>query len=149
MDTLREALGAVGIWSMELRGASRPEAREAATELDELGFPAVWIPGLDGNGVLDDVDHLLTAAPRATVALGVLSIWGQDPTSLVKRLAALDTTHGPRAVLGLGVSNAHSAAPAGQAYGSPTVSMRQWLDQLDAVPSPVPASLGILGALGP
>src|SRR3954468_7735534 len=107
MDTPREMLGTVGIWSMELRDAARPEAREAATELDELGFPARWIPGLDGNGVLGDVDHLLTAAPRATVALGVLSIWGQAPARLGHRLAGLDTTHGPRAVLGLGVSNAH------------------------------------------
>jgi probable F420-dependent oxidoreductase len=149
MDTLREALGTVGIWSMELRGASRPEAREAATELDELGFPALWVPGLDGNGALDDVGHLLTAAPRATVALGILSIWGQDPTMLGNRLADLDATHGPRTVVGLGVSNAHSAATAGQDYGSPTVSMGHYLDQLDTAPSAVPASRRLLGALGP
>lgn len=149
MDDLREALGSVGVWSMELRGAFRPEVRQAATELDELGFPTLWIPGLDGNGVLDDLDHLLEAAPRATVALGILSMWGQDPTTLGARLAAMDAAHGPRAVIGLGVSNAHSAATAGQVYGSPTAAMGHYLDQLDDAASPVPVPRRLLGALGP
>ncbi|MFG1869898.1 TIGR03620 family F420-dependent LLM class oxidoreductase [Micromonospora arborensis] len=149
MNDVKRTLGTVGIWSMELRGAARPEVREAAAELDQLGFPALWIPGLDGPGALDDVEHLLVAAPRATVALGVLSMWGQDPTTLGSRWAALDSAYGPRAVLGLGVSNAHSAANAGQDYGKPTVSMRRFLDGLDAAPHPVPADRRLLGALGP
>ena len=146
MPTMREALGTFGIWSMELRGAARPEVREAASE---LGFPALWVPGLDGNGAVDDLDHLLTAAPRATIALGILSIWGQDPPTPADRLAALDRAHGPRAVVGLGVSNAHSAAAAGQVYGSPTLAMRRYLDQLDVAAPPVPAWRRFLGALGP
>ena len=149
MENLRDTLGTVGVWSMELRGASRPEVREAAAELDELGFPALWFPGLDGNGVLDDVDSLLTSAPRATVALGVMAMWGQDPATVGARLAALDATHGPRALIGLGVSNAHSAASHGQDFGSPTGSMAGYLDQLDAAASPVPAPRRFLGALGP
>ena len=149
MSALTTALGTVGVWSMELRGASRPEVREAATELDELGFPALWVPGLDGNGAMDDVDHLLTAAPRTAVALGVLSIWGQDPALLADRVAALDAAHGPRAMVGLGVSNPDSAATAGQAYGSPTVSMADYLDQVDTADSPVPVGRRFLGALGP
>ena len=149
MDAIRKALGPVGIWSMELRGASRPQVREAATELDELGYPALWIPGLDGQGALDDLGQLLAAAPRATVALGVLSMWGQGPAALGARLAAFDASHGPRALLGFGVSNAHSAANAGQDYGSPTVSMGRFLDGLDTAPHPVPAGRRLLGALGP
>jgi probable F420-dependent oxidoreductase len=149
MDSPRHALGAVGVWSMELRGASRPQARDAAAELDELGYRALWFPGLDGTGVLDDVDELLTAAPRAMVALGVMGIWGQDPAAVADRLAALDAAHGPRTLLGLGVSNAHSAASHGQEFGSPVASMADYLDRLDATGSPVPASRRFLGALGP
>ncbi|GHJ54191.1 LLM class F420-dependent oxidoreductase [Nonomuraea sp. TT08I-71] len=149
MQELNRTIGPVGIWSMELRGAARPEVREAAAELDELGFPALWIPGLDGRGAVDDVEHLLAAAPRATVALGVLSMWGQDPAALGDRWAALDAAHGPRAVLGLGVSNAHSAANAGQDYGKPTASMTRFLDGLDAAARPIPAERRLLGALGP
>ncbi|MET8045731.1 TIGR03620 family F420-dependent LLM class oxidoreductase [Micromonospora sp. NPDC005215] len=149
MDHVKRTLGPVGIWSMELRGAARTEVSEAAAELDQLGFPALWIPGLDGPGALDDVEHLLAAAPHATVALGVLSMWGQDPAAVGSRWSALEAAYGPRAVLGLGVSNAHSAANAGQDYGKPTVSMRRFLDDLDAAPQPVPADRRLLGALGP
>ncbi|WP_446220127.1 TIGR03620 family F420-dependent LLM class oxidoreductase [Micromonospora sp. IBHARD004] len=149
MDNVKRTLGTVGIWSMELRGAARPEVREAAAELDQLGFPALWIPGLDGQGALDDVEHLLAAAPRATVALGVLSMWGQDPAALGDHWSALDAAYGPRAVMGLGVSNANSAANAGQDYGKPTVSMGRFLDGLDAAPHPIPADRRLLGALGP
>ncbi|MFC4150028.1 TIGR03620 family F420-dependent LLM class oxidoreductase [Micromonospora mangrovi] len=149
MESLKRTIGAIGIWSMELRGAARPEVREAAAELDQLGFPALWIPGLDGPGAVDDVEHLLDAAPHATVTLGVLSMWGQDPAVLGDRWAALDAAYGPRAALGLGVSNAHSAASAGQDYGKPTVSMARFLDGLDAAPRPIAAERRLLGALGP
>ncbi|GIF68391.1 LLM class F420-dependent oxidoreductase [Asanoa ishikariensis] len=141
----KRSLGRVGIWSMELRGAGRPEVQEAAAELDGLGFRALWIPGLDGSGALDDIEHLLAAAPHSTVALGVLSMWGQDPVRLAERRATL----GPRTLLGLGVSNAHAAANAGQDYGRPTASMGRFLDALDAAPRPVPADRRLLGALGP
>ncbi|RAN96757.1 TIGR03620 family F420-dependent LLM class oxidoreductase [Micromonospora noduli] len=146
---LNASLPAFGLWSMELRGAADPAVRDAAAELDEHGFRALWVPGLDGGGAVDDVGHLLGAAPHATVALGVLAIWGQDPTALGDRLAALDAAHGPRTVLGFGVSNAHSAAQAGQEYGRPVETMGRWLDALDAAPRPVPAGRRILGALGP
>lgn len=65
------------------------------------------------------------------------------------RGAALDAAHGPRTVAGLGVSNAHSVAGAGQVFGTPTGSMRSYLDRLDTAPDPVPASRRVLGALGP
>ncbi|GAB3337783.1 TIGR03620 family F420-dependent LLM class oxidoreductase [Micromonospora halotolerans] len=146
---LDTSLPAVGVWSTELRGAAHPAVRDAATELDERGFRALWVPGLDGGGAVDDVDHLLEAAPHVTVTLGVLAIWGQEPVALGNRLAALDAAHGPRTVLGFGVSDAHSAARAGQDYGRPVESMGRWLDALDAAPRPVPAGRRILGALGP
>lgn len=149
MDGIKQVLGAVGIWSMELRGAGQPEVREAVAELDELGYPALWLPGLDGRGALEDIGQLLAAAPRATVALGVLSIWGQDPAALGAWLADLDAAHGRRTLVGLGISNAHSAANAGQDYGRPTVSMGRFLDGLDVAPHPVPADRRLLGALGP
>ncbi|TQJ25666.1 putative F420-dependent oxidoreductase [Micromonospora sp. A202] len=146
---LNTPLPAVGLWSMELRGAADPVIRDAATELDDQGFRALWVPGLDGGGAVNDIGHLLGAAPHATIALGVLAIWGQDPAALGDRLAALDAAHGPRTVFGFGVSNAHSAAQAGQDYGRPVESMNRWLDSLDAAPRPVPVERRILGALGP
>jgi probable F420-dependent oxidoreductase len=148
MEDVRTALGTVGVWSMELRAADRPEVREAAAELDGLGVPALWLPGLDGGDVLDAVGPLLAAAPRTTVALGILSLWGQVAAALGERLALLDATYGERTVVGLGVSNAQSAAASGHELGSPTAAMGCYLDQLNAAAHRVPAARRLLGALG-
>ena len=36
-------IGRVGIWSMALEAQPLSVAREAVAELDELGFPALWV----------------------------------------------------------------------------------------------------------
>ena len=147
-DEARDRLGSVGIWSMELRSPTNATL-ETVSMLDSLGVRTLWVPGLDGQGVLNDVDALLSAAPNATVTLGVLSIWSQTAVELGDRLATLDDRHGPRTLVGLGISNPHAAENAGRRYGTPTGSMRTYLDELDAAPSPVPSSRRLLGALGP
>ena len=105
VNDVRSLLGRVGVWSMELRDAGRPQVQDAAAELDALGLRALWFPGLDGHGVFDDVGHLLRSAPNSAVVVGVLGIWGQDPTAIGDRLHQLDTEFGPRTITGFGVSN--------------------------------------------
>lgn len=146
---LRSAPGRVGLWSMELRAAHRPEVQDAASELDGLGFRTLWIPGLDGKGVFDDVEQLLRSAPHSAVAVGVLGIWGQDPRAAAERLHALDGAYGPRTILGLGVSSPAAATEAGQDYGNPISVVGTYLDRLDAAPHPVRPERRLLGALGP
>jgi probable F420-dependent oxidoreductase len=143
------ALGPLGVWSMQLRGADRSEVQEAAAELDGLGLRTLWIPGLDGKGVFDDADHLLRAAPNSTVALGVLGIWGRPAGEVAREVAQLDRRHGPRTVVGLGISDPGSARSHGQRFGNPVDSMSGYLDALDAASTPLPASRRLLGALGP
>ncbi|BCY08389.1 TIGR03620 family F420-dependent LLM class oxidoreductase [Actinoplanes sp. L3-i22] len=133
-----ETLGRVGVWSMELRGAGRPAVRDAAAELDQLGWRTIWLPGLDGAGVLDDVDHLLAAAPHSQVVTGVLNIWGQPAADLAPWAAA----RADRVLLGLGIGSPAGAAAHGQDYGSPVASMRHYLDRLGP-------GRQLLGALGP
>ncbi|MBY8876026.1 TIGR03620 family F420-dependent LLM class oxidoreductase [Actinacidiphila acidipaludis] len=145
MSELRENLGRVGLWSMQLRSAGRPQVREAVAELDDLGWRAIWMPGLDGAGALDDVGRLLAAAPHSTVVTGVLNIWGQSAAELGAGVAAFDAAYGPRTVIGLGVGNRAGAAARGQHYGDPVDSMSRYLDELGAA---VPAGRLLLGALG-
>ncbi|WP_436534983.1 TIGR03620 family F420-dependent LLM class oxidoreductase [Actinoplanes sp. HUAS TT8] len=133
-----ETLGRVGVWSMELRGAGRPRVRDAAAELDALGWRTIWLPGLDGTGVLDDVDHLLVAAPNSQVVTGVLNIWGQPASTLGPWAAARQD----RVVLGLGIGSPAGAAAHGLDYGKPVESMRHYLDE-------VGPGRQLLGALGP
>ena len=74
---------------------------------------------------------------------------GQDPAALAERWSALDAAHGPRTLLGLGVSNAHAATNAGQDYGRPAASMGRFLDGLDAPARPYPPTGACSAALGP
>jgi hypothetical protein len=58
-------LGRIGIWSMELRTGVADEVRDAATELEELGYNTLWIPGLAGQGALERAEELLAGGGRA------------------------------------------------------------------------------------
>jgi hypothetical protein len=55
----RYRLGVAGPWSAELRLADAGLIEAAASELDELGFRAAWIPGLEGGAVFTDAERLL------------------------------------------------------------------------------------------
>lgn len=130
-------LGSLGIWSGELRFArDRGAAREAAAELDALGFGTLWLPGGTGTGapLLDVAGEILEATPRATVATGVLSIWVQDASSTGAAQARLRERHPGRFLLGLGSSHAELLEDAGmrERLQRPYSEMVRYLDELDA-----------------
>lgn len=66
-------LAGVGIWSSQLRYGDPSESADAAAELDELGFTALWIPDV-GGPVFDAVSHLLAATKRTAIATGILNL---------------------------------------------------------------------------
>jgi alkanesulfonate monooxygenase SsuD/methylene tetrahydromethanopterin reductase-like flavin-dependent oxidoreductase (luciferase family) len=131
-------LGRVGIWSMELRLGSAEGARQAATELDGLGYPALWIPGLSGQGAMTRVEELLAATKRATIATGVLGLWSQEPGQLASTHHQLTEAYGPRVMTGIGVSDAASAHSAGAVYPGAVTAMNDYLDRLDTHRRPDP-----------
>jgi len=139
----------VGIWSGQLRRADPAEISEAATELDELGFGAIWIPGGHGGDVFGDAGRLLAATTRATVATGILNIWMHTPDEAATGHATLTSEHPGRFLLGLGVSHEPPVTNSGQVYERPVTKMRAYLDALDSAATPVPADERMLAALGP
>jgi probable F420-dependent oxidoreductase len=143
--------GGVGVWSIELRfHRDREEVRDAAAELDELGFSALMIPGGQGGNVLGAAGRLLSATQRAVVAVGVLNLWMHDPAEVAAEHARLRAEHAGRLLLGIGVS--HAAAVDAQEpgrYRAPLQAAGAYLDALDAAPAPVAPDERFLGALGP
>jgi probable F420-dependent oxidoreductase len=137
-------LGPIGIWSLELRFGDRGEAHEAAAELDQLGYGALWIPGGVGGDVLGDVAGLLAAAPRAAIATGILNIWKHEPADIGAWWAGRSPADHARVMLGLGVSHGPII---GEAYAKPLEAMSRYLDGLDA--AGVPEERRCLAALGP
>jgi probable F420-dependent oxidoreductase len=139
----------VGIWSSQLRYGNADEVGDAAAELEELGFTALWIPDV-GGPVLDAVEHLLTSTKRAVIATGILNLWMHEPADVASRYAALTNTHGERFLLGIGCSHApliDSKEPG--RYRKPLAATRSFLDALDAADQPVPVENRVLAALGP
>jgi probable F420-dependent oxidoreductase len=141
------ALGRVGIWAPELRFGDPAETAEAAAELEELGFGALWIPDV-GGPVLEAVEHLLRSTRRATIATGILNVWMHGAGEVAAGHERLDREHGGRFLLGLGISHAPIVdAGAPGRYRRPLATMRAYLDDLEAAaPRPLPR---LLAALGP
>ena len=86
-------LSGVGIWSSQLRYGNTAEAADAAAELEELGFTALWIPDV-GGPVLDSVDHLLASTKQVVIATGILNLWMHEPSDVAARYASLTEKHG-------------------------------------------------------
>jgi probable F420-dependent oxidoreductase len=143
------SIGRLGLWSMELRGSDKGEIRDAASALDGDGWRALWIAGANGPGLWTDAEGLLSSAPHATVAFGVMSIWSADARNAAEQHRRLIATYGRRLMIGLGVSSPQSAAAAGREFGTPVTAMTRYLDELDGGSPTLGDGDRILGALGP
>ena len=125
------------------------ESAEAAAELEELGFTALWIPDV-GGPVFDSVAHLLASTTHTVIATGILNLWMHEPSDVAASYASLTKTHGERFMLGIGVSHAplvDSREPG--RYRKPLAATRAFLDAVDATEQPVPVENRVLAALGP
>ncbi|MEU6575854.1 LLM class F420-dependent oxidoreductase [Streptomyces sp. NPDC046805] len=140
---LKESVGRYGIWNVGLRSedpALRPEIAEAAAELEQLGYGAVW---LGGSSAPRHAVPLLDATSRLAVGTSIQSIWQYDADASAAGFTEVESAHPGRFVLGLGVSHAKRA----EQYRRPYSAMVSYLDGLDA--AGVPAGRRVLAALGP
>jgi probable F420-dependent oxidoreductase len=142
-DLIRK-LGPIGIWSLEMRFGDKGEAGEAAAEIEELGFSALWMPGGIEGGALGDVDSLLAATKDIVIGVGILNIYKEDPAEIADWWRAQSQHDQGRLLLGLGVSHGPII---GETYGKPLAAMRGYLDRLDA--AGMPGDSMCLAALGP
>jgi probable F420-dependent oxidoreductase len=144
-------LTGVGIWSPGLRDDDAGAVREAAAELEELGFTALWMPGGAGGPILERAQLLVDATSTATVATGILNIWAHTPEEAAEAHASIGLQAQGRFLLGLGVSHAPMVdrirSPG--TYRKPLSAMRSYLDALDDQLAPVPPGERVLAALGP
>jgi probable F420-dependent oxidoreductase len=138
-------LGRVGVWARELRFDPDPGAiADAAAELEELGYAALWIPDVGGD-LFGAVDLLLDATTAVTVATGIANIWTQGAADVARNTLRRSRERPGRFVLGLGASHAALI----DRYEKPLSAMRAYLDELDAASPPLPADERLLAALGP
>lgn len=141
---MRERLGKVGVWAMELRFGDPAAIAGAAAELDGLGYGAIWVPGGVGGDITGDLDRLLDATERAVIATGIINIWKHEPEEIAGWWKALPTARAERVLLGIGVSHGPLI---GEAWAKPLAKTRDWLEK--ALAAGLPAQSLCVAALGP
>lgn len=142
----------VSVWGsgrVWLDAGRRAEVREAAAELEDLGYARIWVSAGQGDGVPDLFADLLDATGTIGVATGILSIWKATAGQAAASTADLERSHPGRFLLGLGNSHAPIVEQGGERYAKPYSRMVGYLDGLDSGPQPVPARQRVLAALGP
>lgn len=129
-------------------------AREAASELEALGFRTVWVPEAVGREPFANAAMLLSGTSGLNIATGIASIHARTAMTMQAGWKALSEAFPGRFLLGLGVS--HQPMVEGvhkQAYDKPYSTMVEYLDAMDrgmyfaAPPTVAPAR--VLAALGP
>ncbi len=139
-------LGAFGIWWSGWQDDDG--CVEAAAEMEELGYGAIWMSGGFVPGMPKRVGALLEATSKLTVATGITNIWLNGASDLAGEVMALEERYGGRFLLGLGVSHAPVVEAYGDPYVRPLAKMRAYLDELDADGRVAPGRR-VLAALGP
>lgn len=143
-----------GLWTIALDLQPAPQARDAAAEIESLGFGAIWIPEAVNREAMANSMLLLGATERIVVGTGIANLYARDAMSMAAGHKTITSAHPDRFLLGIGVS--HQVAVEnmrGQEYGKPLTTMKRYLDAMDsalffAAPPPV-EPVRVLAALGP
>lgn len=147
-------LGRVGLWTTALDVLPIGVARDAAAELDEQGWGALWFGEAYGREALSAAGMYLGATRRIAVATGIASIYARDAVATSAGARTLAALHPGRFLLGLGVSHAPLVERMrGHSYGKPVTAMREYLQAMDEAPYAVAGNEApaprVLAALGP
>jgi probable F420-dependent oxidoreductase len=154
MDRSSIQLGPVGIWTIQFEKFPAAKMQEAAAELEEFGYGAIWFGEATGREALTQAGLLLAATKKIVVATGIANIYARDPFAMAAGQKTLAEAYPGRFLLGLGVSHIPLVEKLrGHRYEKPLSTMRAYLDAMDqasyqAVP-PSAKPWRVLAALGP
>jgi probable F420-dependent oxidoreductase len=124
------------------------ELRKLATEIEGLGFSALWLGGSWGAD-LAVPKALLEGSDRLVVGTSISNIWRDPAERVAESYTALAAEYGARFVLGVGPGHAAQVDLHQDRYARPLAALGEFLDVLDAARPPVPLDRRALSALGP
>ncbi len=147
-------LGPGGIWTSRLDYQPAAKTQEAAAELEQLGFGAIWLPEAAGREALTNAGVLLAGTRHIAVATGIANIYARGPMAMAAAENTLAEAYPDRFILGLGVSHAPLVEQfRDRRYEKPVSTMRAYLDAMDVAPydavPPASKPIRVLAALGP
>ena len=71
-------IGRVGIWTFALDLQPTPKAQEAAAQIEELGYGAIWIPEAMSREAFTNSAILLAGTRRIVLCTGIANMWARD-----------------------------------------------------------------------
>lgn len=107
---------------------------DTAVELEELGYPTIWLTGGPLRS-LSQIADVVRATKRARVASGIISVDRFNADEVAALYTDLEAAHPGRFVVGLG--GAHGP--------NPLQTLTAYLDRLESVPK----TARLMAALGP
>ncbi|WP_370939649.1 TIGR03620 family F420-dependent LLM class oxidoreductase [Amycolatopsis sp. cg13] len=136
----------IGIWTFAFDGKEIGEVRAAASEVESLGFAALWFGEYRGREAFTQAALLLEATTKLTVATGIARFSERSAAAAEAAGRTLAEAYPGRFTLGLG----------GHRPGGGGSAMQDYLDAMDAADLDFPAEVGssarprrLLAALGP
>ncbi|CMP21785.1 putative F420-dependent oxidoreductase%2C MSMEG_4141 family [Mycobacterium tuberculosis] len=115
---------------------------QQATEVEALGYGAVWVGG-SPPAALSWVEPILQATTTLCVATGIVNIWSAPAQRVAESFHRIEAAYPGRFLLGIGVGHAEMISE----YRKPYNALVEYLDRLDDYG--VPANRRVVAALGP
>ena len=147
-------LSKYGVWTVALDLQPAPVSRDAAAEIESLGFGAIWIPEAVNREVMANSMLLLGATERIVIATGIANLHARTATAMGGGHKTITSAYPDRFLLGIGVS--HQVAVEGfhrGTYDKPYSTMVGYLDAMDSAmyvaAPPTAEPRRVLAALGP
>jgi probable F420-dependent oxidoreductase len=139
---------------MTLDAKSPGESADLASEIESMGYSALWIPEAYGRESFTNAGLLLAATTSLVVATGIANIWARDAVASANAAKTLSAAYDNRFVLGLGVSHEPLVkGMRGHAYETPYAAMREYLLAMDQssmlAAEGTTRSARVIAALGP
>lgn len=147
-------IGKVGVWYGGIDALPTPKAIEAAQQIEELGYGALWVAEAVGRDPFVSSAVLLSGTKTLPLATGIANIYARDPMTMTAGQKTVAEAFPNRFLLGIGVSHGHLVAGVRKHdYSKPYSYMVDYLEKMSAArfmavgPSEDPGLL--LAALGP
>ncbi len=147
-------IGRIGIWTAVFDAHPSSRAKEAAEELEALGYPTLWLNEATGRDPFVTAGLLLSATSTLKLATGIANVYARDAMTTAACQKTLAEAYPGRFLLGLGVSSPVLVEKVrGHSYDRPLSYLRSYLTAMDQAvfnavgPDDDPGR--VLAALGP
>ncbi len=152
--SLHMDLGRLGLWTFQLDLQPMSQARDAAAELEALGYQTLWFPEAVGREPFANAALLLAATTTLVAATGIASMHARTAMTMQAGWKTVTEAFPDRFLLGIGASHQPMVEGVhGHSYDKPYSTMVAYLDAMDrgmyvaTPPSTQPQR--VLAALGP